>query len=214
MLRAVVRREVDHHAAALHAGRRHVLDTQPLRALVRAERGHEPVVAVGDRADDVRIGTEAVVIDVFRLAVAVHVEHLPDMREAVPLRRVLQRQQHLIVADDIERGRIVATQGIVHVRPAVALRGTQFGRRAARVEHRSARIIERQRQAEGASLPHLRDAAQHRLARQQVGAAELVVLAPVAPGRALRAARPALHAATCSAVNTSPATVVRRRSRT
>jgi len=77
--------EVDHDAAPLHWMRRHVVDrkrhgTDMLAAFDR------PSVAIIDWSDDVLAGTAAVVEDDLGLAVAVGIEQLPDMSQAVPLR--------------------------------------------------------------------------------------------------------------------------------
>ena len=66
-------------------------------------------------------GAEAVVEHHLGLAVAVDVELLADMGEAVPLCRILQREQHDVVAHDIDQPRIVARERIGHVRLAGAL---------------------------------------------------------------------------------------------
>ena len=79
---AEVAAQVDHHAAALHAGRGHVLDP---------ERGV---------ADPRRRG-KAVVVDDLRHAVAVGVEERADVAERVPLRRELEVQRRPVVADDV-----------------------------------------------------------------------------------------------------------------
>ena len=88
---AEVVREVDEHAAALHAVERHVLQAEVVReaAVVAAvARG------VGLRSDEVDAGAVAVVVDGLLDAVAVGVELGADVRERVPLRRVLQRERH------------------------------------------------------------------------------------------------------------------------
>ena len=90
--------------------------------------------AILDRAGDVLAGAIAVVEHHLGLAVAVDIEQLPDMREAVPLRRVLQRQQHQVVADHVDQLRVVAAERIGHVRLAVALGRRQHRRIAARVD--------------------------------------------------------------------------------
>ena len=80
-------REVDEDAATLHAVERHVLQAEVVRegAVVAAvARG------VGLRSDEVHAGAVAVVIDGLLDAVAVGVELGADVRERVPLRRVLQ----------------------------------------------------------------------------------------------------------------------------
>src|SRR5579884_2882415 len=182
--------EVDHDAAALHRVRRQVLDAERHRADMLAALDRA-AVAVVDRPDDVLAGAVAVVEHDLRLAVAVGVEQLPDMREAVPLRRVLQRHLDDVVADHVDELRVLARQRIGDVGHAVALVGDQPWRVAARVDDGAAGVVERQAEAEGAALPHLGDALQHLVRGQQVEPAELVVGAPVAPGRAGRAALPA-----------------------
>ena len=91
---AEMRLQVDHHAAALHAGLRHVLHAEMPRALRFVARRHVALRVVVGGADDVAAGAIAVVEHVLGAAVAIGVEHLADMGKAVPLRRVLQRQQH------------------------------------------------------------------------------------------------------------------------
>ncbi len=185
---AIMRLEVDHHRAALDRLRRHVLDAEAARAdmtLIRLAGG------VVERAHDMLVGAIAVVVDHLGLAVAVGVEELADMGEAVPLRRVLQRHHDDVVADDIGVAVVVPAQRVVHDRAAVALGRAQRRRVAARVEHVAAGIVERQRQAEAQPLLHLGDALEHLPGRQQVEAPQLVVGPPIAPGRAGRAALPA-----------------------
>ena len=118
-------------------------------------------IAVFDRSGDVFAGTVAIIKDDLRRAVAISVEQLADMREAVPLRRILQCQQHLVVADDVDEARVVAAERVGHVGHAVALGRRQLGRIAARIDDGAAGIIQRHRQAEGAALLHLGDGLQH-----------------------------------------------------
>ena len=186
-----MRLQVDHHAAALHAGFRHVLHAEMARALRFVARRHVALRVVVGRADDVAAGAIAVVEHVLGAAVAIGVEHLADMREAVPLRRVLQRQDHLVVADDVGGGGIVAAQRVVHVGFVAAHGRLQHRRKAARREDRAAGIVERQRQAEGLSDLHLGDALQDLFRRQQIEAATFVIGAEIAPGRAGGAVGPA-----------------------
>ena len=88
---AEVVREVDEHAAPLHAVERHVLQAEVVR-----EAAVPAAVArgVGLRSDEVDAGAVAVVVDGLLDAVAVGVELGTDVRERVPLRRVLQRERH------------------------------------------------------------------------------------------------------------------------
>src|SRR5258708_935378 len=62
---------------------------------------------------------------------------------------------------------------------------------AARVDRGAARIIEWQAEAEGLSFPDLRDPLFDLVGGQEVEPAELIVRAPIAPGRAGRTIFPA-----------------------
>src|SRR5687768_3048926 len=64
---------------------------------------------------------------------------------------------------------------------------------AALVQHGAAGEVERQAQAEADAGLHLGDALEDLLGGYEVDAAELVVVAPVAPGRAVRALLPPLR---------------------
>ena len=97
-----MRVRVDHHAEALHAGAGHVFDPQGARSLGLAGGDARAVRAVLDGASDVHAGPEAVVEDDLRHPVAVSVELLADMGQAGPLNRVLQSQQHRIVAQHVD----------------------------------------------------------------------------------------------------------------
>ena len=91
--------EVDEHAAALHAVAGHVLEAEVVReaAVVAAvARG------VGLRSDEVDAGAVAVVVDGLLDAVAVGVELGADVRERVPLRRVLQRERDDVVGPHVD----------------------------------------------------------------------------------------------------------------
>ena len=157
-----MRVQVDHHAATLHAAfapcsrcraraptRSSAAAVPRRRRRRRAELGPTTSCA----------GAIAVVVDRLRHAVAVGVEHLADMGQAVPLRRVLQVQDRHVVADDVGAiGVRRPNSRIVHVRPAVAQRRPQHRRMAARVEHVAAGIVERQAQAEGQAFVDLGDA--------------------------------------------------------
>ena len=59
-------------------------------------------IAVIDWPDDVLAGAIAVVEHDLGLAVAIRVEQLPDMGEAVPLGRVLQRHLYDVVTDHVD----------------------------------------------------------------------------------------------------------------
>ena len=139
-----------------------------------------------DGPDDVLARAVAVVVHGLGHAVAVGVEQLADMRQAVPLGRVLQVQDHRVVVDDVGQARVVEAELIVHVRPAVAQRGSQHRRVAPRVEHVAAGIVERQAQAERKAFADFRDALLDLVRRKQVEAPELVVRPEIPPGGAFR----------------------------
>src|SRR5204862_37225 len=109
------------------------------------------------RRHDVFPGAKAVIEDDLRLAVAVGIETAADVRKGVPLRRVLQRHQHDVVADDVGQVRAVLGERVAEVLPALVLAGVAYGRRDARrvtprVECGAAGIVEGERQAEGKGL--------------------------------------------------------------
>ena len=190
---AKVRVQVDHHAAPLDAVARHVLHAERARAgrgLRPAARRHAGVLGIG-RPEDVEAAAEAVVEHRLGQAVAVGVEHRADVREAVPLRRVLQVQHGQVVADHVAVPRVVVGQPVDHVGAAVAHRRPEHRRMTARVQRVAARQVERQRQAEGQPLADLGHALPHLLRPDQVQSPELVVGAEVAPVRTLRTAHPA-----------------------
>jgi hypothetical protein len=91
-------------AAALHAALGHALDAQRLArarcSSIAAGRRHAGIGAV-QRAEDVDLRAVAVVVARLGHAVAVGVEQLAHVREAVPLRGVLQVHQHQVVADHV-----------------------------------------------------------------------------------------------------------------
>lgn len=62
------------------------------------------IAAIVDRPDDVLAGTVAVVEDGLAPTVAVGVQQLPGMGEAVPPRGVPQRHFHDVVAESTQRG--------------------------------------------------------------------------------------------------------------
>src|SRR6185437_12666402 len=103
------------------------------------------------------------------------------------------------VADDIRMARIVPTERIIHVGLAVAARRFEARRMTPRVERVSAGIVERQAEAEAASLAHLGNALQHLSRGQEVEPTELVVRPEIAPGRAWRPLLPSrVHASPSS----------------
>ena len=193
-LAAEVRVQVDHHRAALHAAGGHVLDAERARAAGGLRRHDVDRARTGRlaRPDDIDARAIAVVVDRLRHPVAVGVEQLADVREAVPLRGVLRVEDDRVVADDVGGVRIVHREAVVEVRAPVPHRRAQHGRVATRVEHVAAGIVERQAQAERQPLAHLGDALAHLLRGDQVETTELVVGPELAPVRSLRAPRPSL----------------------
>ena len=104
--------------------------------------------------DEVDAGAVAVVVDRLGDAVAVGVELGADVRERVPLRRVLQPERHLVVGPDVEKlsspfahlahGDVVEDLGV-----ALHVLGRREARRVAPLVQRgAARVVERQAQAE------------------------------------------------------------------
>ena len=182
--------QVDHHAPPLHRMRREIVDAQPQRADMLAQFDGA-AIAVIDRADNVLAGAIAVIEDDLRLAVAVGVEELTDMGKAVPLGRILQRHLDHIVADDVDELRVLARQRVSDIGHALAFVGDKPRRVAARIDDRSAGVIERQRQTKGLALSDLGDALLDLFGGQQIEPAELIVRSPIAPGRAGGAAFPA-----------------------
>ncbi len=101
--------QIDHHAAALRAVLGKVLDAERARLRSFVLR---PGLAccVLRRGPHVRAGAKAVVEHDLALAVAIGIETAADMRKRVPLRRVLQREEHQVVADDVGEVRILRRQ--------------------------------------------------------------------------------------------------------
>ena len=152
------------------------------------------------RTDQVDAGPVAVVVDRLLDPVAVGVELGADVRQRIPLRRVLQRERDDVVGPDVHVLRVAPVRHLAHpdvvedARLAVHVLGRRDGGRVAPlVQRRAAGIVERQAQAEAAALGDLAYALEHLLRREQVDPAQLVVIAPIAPGGAGRALRPALR---------------------
>ena len=186
--------QVDHDAAPLHARFGHVLDAQldcVGSGLMLARPRVARVGAVG-RPHDVLAGPIAVVVDRFRYAVAVGVEHRTHVREAVPLRRILQVHDHEVIADHVTLRLVIGEEPVVHVGPAVAQRRADHRRMAARVKHIAPGEVERQAQAERTALANLGNALAHLFRRQQIDLSPLVVGAEIAPVGSWRAPDPPL----------------------
>jgi hypothetical protein len=103
MVAAEVLLEIDQHGAALDRLGRHVLDAELVGV---AEMAAAVSAGVGLRADHVGARLETVVVERLGHTVAVGVEEAADMGERVPLRGVLQRQDHAIIARDVDEQRI------------------------------------------------------------------------------------------------------------
>ena len=104
--------EVDEDAAALHAVEGHVLQAEVVReaaVLAAVARG------VGLRSDEVDAGAVAVVVDGLLDPVAVGVELGTDVRERVPLRRVLQREGHDVVGPHVDVAWVAPLVHLAHV---------------------------------------------------------------------------------------------------
>ena len=172
-------RQVDENAASLDAVLRHAVDAKRLRAGAGCRRAGR--ARNGPGRDDVRAGAEAVVEDHLGRAVAVGIEHLADMGEAVPLRRILQVDQRRVVADDVDVAGIDAFKREVEIGLLAAPGVAELRRVAARVDCVAARIVERQAEAERHAFADLGRGAAHALGRQQVEPAELIVRAELAP---------------------------------
>ena len=155
---------------------------------------------VGLRPDQVDAGAVPVVVDGLLDPVAVGVELGPDVGQRVPLGRVLQRQRHHVVGPHVD---VPGSPNFVHLAHVDVVEGAGvalhvLGRRehrrvAALVQGRAAGVVERQAQAEADAGLDLAHALEDLLGGEQVDAAELVVVAPVAPGRAGRALLPPLR---------------------
>ena len=85
--------------------------------------GH-PGVASLSRADHVFSRAKAVVINGLWHAVGIHIKQLANVRQAVPLGRILQVHHDQVVTDNVGVQDVVAEQPIVHVGPPVAQRGS------------------------------------------------------------------------------------------
>ena len=160
---------------------------------------------VGLRSDEVDAGAVAVVVDGLLDPVAVGVELGADVGERVPLGRVLQRQGDHVVGPHVDVLRVPEVVHLAHVDVvegagvAVHVLGRREDRRVAPlVQGGPAGVVERQAQAEADAGLDLADALEDLLGGEQVDAAELVVVAPVAPGRAGRALLPPLRHRSCS----------------
>ena len=195
-LAPVMRGQVDQHATRLDTVRGEGLDAERVGvAVVMAARVRGEMVAfrVVDRADDVGIGAKAVVVDPLGHAVAIGIEQRADVGQGIPLRRVLHRQQYLVVAQDIKRVWVDLGQRKVDVRHVVTERGSQHRRMPAWIENIAARQIERQRQAERLAAADFAGGGTHALRGNQVQAAELVVITEVAPVGAFGPLLPSFH---------------------
>jgi hypothetical protein len=171
----------------------HVFDAECTRARRRTRIGAIGYARIGSLRGpkDVHAGPVPVVVDGLRQPVAVGIKHLADVREAVPLRRILQMQDREIVADHVGMQRVIGDESIVEIGFTVAHCWSQNRRVTARIQYVPTREIERKTQAERTAGAHFGDALAHLFRRQQVEAAELIVATEVAPRRARWAVLPA-----------------------
>src|SRR4051812_40698521 len=100
--------QVDHHGATLHAVLGEPLDAERLRLCAL-----EAVPTIGflvGRGHDVFTTAETVVEDDLRVSVPIGIEATADVRERVPLGRVLQGEQRDVVTDYVGEARAVRSQ--------------------------------------------------------------------------------------------------------
>ncbi len=86
-----------------------------------------------------------------------------------------------VVTDNVKQLRVIARKRIRHIRAATTPRRLDAGRRAARIERRSTRTVERQAQTENATFTDFSYALEDLLWRQQIEPSKLIVGAEVAP---------------------------------
>ena len=189
--------EVDEDPSALHAVERHVLHAEVVRegeVLAAVPR------RVGLRSDEVDAGAVPVVVDGLLDPVAIGVELRADVGERIPLRRVLQREGHDVVGPHVDVTGVPVVPHLAHVDVvegagiSLHVLGRRENRRVAPlVQGGATRVVERQAQAEADSGLDLAHALKDLLGSEQIDAAELVVLSPVAPRGAGRALHPPLR---------------------
>jgi hypothetical protein len=108
----------------------------------------------------------AVVVDRLRHAIAIGIEELADMGEAVPLRRVLKMKNGRIIANHVRHFWVVIAQAVIEVALPLAQRRPQHWRVAPRIEPIAARIVERQAETKGNPLAYFIDPLLYLLGRQ------------------------------------------------
>ena len=149
-----MREKVDHHATCLQAGFRQSFDAQRKRA--KGALSRRSSIQIIERATDVFIRLEPVVIGRRQRTVAETVVLGTDMTKAVPLGRKLQADQRLVIAHRIALPRQCTINRIIHRRVFAAQEIAKFGRLAARVQFDVPRAIEWQRQAKRQPFSHFR----------------------------------------------------------
>ena len=189
--------QVDEDAAPLRTVEGHVLQAEVVRegeVLAAVPPG------IGLRSDEVDAGAIPVVEDRLLDPVAVGVELGTGVGERVPLRRVLQKERHLVVGPHVDVARVppflhlTLVNVVEDVGVALHVLGRrEDGRVPALVQGGATGVVERQAQTEADAGFDLTRALEHLLGREQIDAAELVVLAPVSPRRAVRALLPSLR---------------------
>ena len=123
---AEVPEQVDHDGPTLHAVPGEVLDAQHVGAGILVGRPSFRPLATFRDLEPVP-GAVAVVEGDLGLPGALGVEEAADMRQPVPLRRILRVQQHDVVGNDVGEERIVAPQGEAEALLAGALACPQGG---------------------------------------------------------------------------------------
>src|SRR3569833_4575520 len=102
--------EINQDAAPLQARARHGVNAEPARA-------RRPRFRIG--GDDILSRAPAIVVKQLANAVTIRIEALPDMGKRIPMRRILRRKSHDIVADDLGRLRLLPGQRIVLIDAAL-----------------------------------------------------------------------------------------------
>ena len=119
------------------------------------------------------------------------------MCEGIPLRRVLRPERDCIVGPDVDILRIAEVLHLAHVDVVEHLwvaihvfRRRDPGWMAPLVEHTAAGIVERQTQTKADSRLDLAHTLEDLLSGDQIDPAELVIITPITPRRAIRSPLP------------------------
>ena len=174
--------QINHHTATLYARRREMLD---------ADRARTPAAIGFIRTDQFDARAVAVVVDLLGPPVAVGIEHLTDVAQAVPLRRILQEHEHRVIGHHIAQGVVHGRQLKVEVEPVAPSFIDELGGLAMLEQHIATGIVQRQTEAKSNAVLDFPNRAQARFRRQQVHPTKLVVRAKIAPVGSFRAIFPA-----------------------